>query len=287
MKYQFERTRSDFWITIYENNDAYSISTNDKYVDIINYFFSILERNSPTKWKKSENYANVSNLWLPAGCYNPNIISEFIKWCEGVTNDVLWLKLNKNIKEYFNDELDYCMASDFNIIYGDGRTEIGEAEYQLKYNIENLSITERNEYTNIIMSKMLDNCKYIPFTNRLNCCVSPMPATEEGKTKMAWQIAEKISRQLGIPFLNPVLNCDKPQMKKLSIKEKIETWDKIYYNNGVILDNQVRGNNIIVVDDLYQSGATMWEYAKFLKKLGARCVFGIVCVKSLRDSDNT
>lgn len=42
-----------------------------------------------------------------------------------------------------------------------------------------------------------------------------------------------------------------------------------------------------MVDDLYQSGATMWEYAKFLKSLGAICVFGIVCVKSLRDSDNT
>lgn len=42
-----------------------------------------------------------------------------------------------------------------------------------------------------------------------------------------------------------------------------------------------------MVDDLYQSGTTMWEYAKFLKTLGARFVFGIVCVKSLRDSDNT
>lgn len=287
MKYQFERTRSDFWITVHENDDAYSISTNDRYVDIINYFFPILERNSPTKWRKSENYANMSNLWLPEGCYDQNIMTEFINWSEEVTNNVLWLSLNKNIKEYFDDELDYCIASDFNIVYGEGRTEIGEAEYQLKYNIEDLSVTERNQYANIIMSKMLDNCKYIPFNNGLNWCVSPMPATEYGKTKLAWQMAEEISKQLRLSFIKPILSCDKPQMKQLSIKEKIETWEKIYYNNGVILDNQVRGKNVIVVDDLYQSGATMWEYAKFLKTLGARCVFGIVCVKSLRDSDNT
>lgn len=287
MKYQFERTRSDFWITVHENDDAYSISTNDRYVDIINYFFPILERNSPTKWRKSENYANMSNLWLPEGCYDQNIMTEFINWSEEVTNNVLWLSLNKNIKEYFDDELDYCIASDFNIVYGEGRTEIGEAEYQLKYNIEDLSVTERNQYANIIMSKMLDNCKYIPFNNGLNWCVSPMPATEYGKTKLAWQMAEEISKQLRLSFIKPILSCDKPQMKQLSIKEKIETWEKIYYNNGVILDNQVRGKNVIVVDDLYQSGATMWEYAKFLKILGARCVFGIVCVKSLRDSDNT
>ena len=100
-------------------------------------------------------------------------------------------------------------------------------------------------------------------------------------------MAEEISKQLRLSFIKPILSCDKPQMKQLSIKEKIETWEKIYYNNVVILDNQVRGKNVIVVDDLYQSGTTMWEYAKFLKTLGARCVFGIVCVKSLRDSDNT
>ncbi len=287
MNYQFKRTRSDFWITVRKNDDAYSISTNDKYVDIINYFFPILERNSPTKWKKSENYANMSNLWLPEGCYDQNIMTEFINWRGEVTNNVLWLSLNKNIKEYFDDELDYCIASDFNIVYGEGRTEIGEAEYQLKYNIEDLSVKERNQYANIIMSKMLDNCKYIPFNNGLNWCVSPMPATEVGKTKLAWQMAEEISKQLKLSFIRPNLTCDKPQMKQLSIKEKIGTWEKIYYNNGVILDNQVRGKNVIVVDDLYQSGATMWEYAKFLKTLGARCVFGIVCVKSLRDSDNT
>jgi hypothetical protein len=287
MKYQFERTRSDFWITVYQNDDAYSISTNDKYVNIINYFFPILERNSPTQWRESENYANVSNLWLPEGCYNQNTMAEFINWCGEVTQDVLWLDLNKNIREYFDDELDYCIASDFNIVYGEGRTEIGEAEYQLKYNIEDLSVTERNKYANIIMGKMLDNCKYIPFNNRLNWYVSPMPATETGKTKIAWQMAEEISKRLRLSFIKPALSCDKPQMKQLSIKEKIETWEKIYYNNAVMLDNQVRGKNVIVVDDLYQSGATMWEYAKYLKTLGARCVFGIVCVKSLRDSDNT
>lgn len=229
----------------------------------------------------------MSNLWLPEGCYDQNIMTEFINWSDEVTNNVLWLSLNKNIKEYFDDELDYCIASDFNIVYGEGRTEIGEAEYQLKYNIEDLNVTERNQYANIIMSKMLDNCKYIPFNNRLNWCVSPMPATECGKTKLAWRMAEEISKQLRLSFIEPILSCDKPQMKQLSTKEKIGTWEKIYYNDGVILDNQVRGKNVIVVDDLYQSGTTMWEYAKFLKTLGARFVFGIVCVKSLRDSDNT
>ena len=287
MKYQFERTRSDFWIIVHENDDAYSISTNDRYVDIINYFFPILERNSPTKWRKSENYANMSNLWLPEGCYDQNIMTEFINWSEEVTNKVLWLSLNKNIKEYFDDELDYCIASDFNIVYGEGRTEIGEAEYQLKYNIDNLSEKEQTQYADLIMHRMLDNCKYIPIYNTLDWCISPMPASNEGKTKMAWQMAEAMSRQLNLSFLAPTLKCDKPQMKQLTVEGKIAIWKKIYDNNNVVLDSHVRGKNIIVVDDLYQSGATIWEYAKYLKKMGAKQVCGIVCVKSLKDSDNT
>ena len=45
--------------------------------------------------------------------------------------------------------------------------------------------------------------------------------------------------------------------------------------------------DVIIIDDLYQSGVSMWSYAKFLKSLGAKRVMGISAVKSLRDSDNT
>lgn len=104
---------------------------------------------------------------------------------------------------------------------------------------------------------------------------------------MAWQMAEAMSRQLNFSFIAPTLNCDKPQMKQLTVEDKIAIWKEIYDNNNVVLNSHVRGKNIIVVDDLYQSGATIWEYAKYLKKMGAKQVCGIVCVKSLRDSDNT
>ena len=286
MKYQFERDRSDFWIRVYENEGSYTISTSDRYIEIINYYFPNLIIYSPTKWKTSKNYINVSSLWLPEGCYVESEMNDFLDWCNEVTQNVLWIHLNKNIEHCFYDELDYCIASDFNIIYGKRRTEIGEAEYQLKYNINNLKSTDRIQYENLIMNKMLYNFKYIPVDNKLSWCISPMPATDIGKTKMAWSMAAAISGRTNISFIAPTLNCDKPQMKHLTVNEKIANWESIYNAGGVTLDKQVKGKNIIVVDDLYQSGATIWEYAKYLKKLGAIRVFGIVCVKSLRDSDN-
>lgn len=285
MKHQYRRDRSEFWVTIYENDDAsYSISTNPKYVELINFFFPMFEDNSPTKWKQNEAY---SSLWLPKGCYNQNDVKCFMNWCNDATQDVLWLYLNKNISQYFNDELDFCIASDFNFVYSDGRTEIGEAEYQLKYNISNLCQSERVKYADIIINKMMDNCKYIPIRNKANWYLSPVPAIESGKEKLAWLLADEIAHCMGISFINARLKCIKPQMKQLSMENKIETWREIYSNDNVKIDKNVRGKNVIVVDDLYQSGTTIWQYASFLKRMGARRVFGVVCVKSLKDSDNT
>lgn len=79
MKYQFGRNRSEFWITVYENEDCYSISTNERYIDIINYAFPNLVANSPTKWKKSEKYNNMSNLWIPEGCYTQEVMNDFLE----------------------------------------------------------------------------------------------------------------------------------------------------------------------------------------------------------------
>lgn len=287
MKHQFRRDRSDFWITVYNNDDeSYNISTNSKYIELINFFYPRLEENSPTKWKDSEKYPQTSSLWLPEGCYDHDEMESFMKWCDCVTQEVLWLNLNKNIERYFDDELDFCIASDFNFVYGNGRTEIGEAEYQLKYNSAHISQAERQEYANVIMDKMMDNCKYIPMGNKNNWCLSPLPSTESGKEKLAWILADEMSNYLGVSFIDATLAYDKPQMKQLSIEDKIETWEEIYNNGDVLIDKTVKGKNVIVIDDLYQSGTTMWQYANFLKKMGARSVFGIVCVKSLKDSDN-
>jgi phosphoribosylpyrophosphate synthetase len=61
-------------------------------------------------------------------------------------------------------------------------------------------------------------------------------------------------------------------------------WFLIKY--GVILSDPVKKKTVLIVDDLYQSGTSIWAYAEYLKFLGASKVFAIVSVKSLKDSDN-
>ena len=85
--------------------------------------------------------------------YDQSRMDMFLKWCDRATKDILWLNLNKNIEKFFYNELDYCIASDFNFIIGNGRTEIGEAEYQIKYNYRNINDEDKKKFEQIIMKK--------------------------------------------------------------------------------------------------------------------------------------
>ena len=61
-----------------------------------------------------------------------------------------------------------------------------------------------------------------------------------------------------------------------------------YFSCMLISDEGiVRDKIVILVDDLYQSGVSMEKTAQFLKSCGAYKVYGVACVKAMRDSDNT
>lgn len=287
MRHQYKRERSEFWITIHENeNDSYTITTPEKYTVLINYFFPLLKEISPKGWTESNTYPGLYNLWLPAGVCGRVTMGRFMNWCECVTKDVLWLGKNKNIGAFFGDELDFCIASDFNYNYGEDRTKMGEAEYNLKYNTHNLSPRKESEYMDFMLDRMLECVKYIPTHRRGEWIVSAMPATVAGRDKLAWQLAESLADTLEMDFVEPLLLCEKPQMKNLAVAEKINVWNEIYNSGNVAIKDDIMRKNVIIIDDLYQSGTTIWQYARFLKQLGAKSVWGLVCVKSLKDSDN-
>jgi predicted amidophosphoribosyltransferase len=71
------------------------------------------------------------------------------------------------------------------------------------------------------------------------------------------------------------------KLKTLAVKDKVKS-----LNNAFTLKQSVKGKTVLLIDDLYQSGVTLWSLAKFLKQNGAREVYGLACVKSWSDTDN-
>jgi len=74
-------------------------------------------------------------------------------------------------------------------------------------------------------------------------------------------------------------------MKDEPLAGKRAYWQRVVTDERIELSVDVRDRAVCIVDDLYKSGFTIWSFAKLLKQKGAGPVFGLCCVKSLRDDD--
>jgi hypoxanthine phosphoribosyltransferase len=118
--------------------------------------------------------------------------------------------------------------------------------------------------------------------------VTTIPATEGKQNKLAWKLARFISRTNNIPFVGVTLSREKPEMKTLPLEDKIKVWRDIYSDNDwVIVPSDLYGKKVLIVDDLFQSGASIFCFAEFLKNsLDVKEVSAVASVKAQKDGDN-
>ena len=90
-------------------------------------------------------------------------------------------------------------------------------------------------------------------------------------------IGQNLGRVVGLSLAKQEV----PALKTLSLADKLAALSQAF-----TLNESVEDKTILLIDDLYQSGATLWSLAKFLKSHGAREVYGLACAKSWRDTDN-
>jgi predicted amidophosphoribosyltransferase len=198
------------------------------------------------------------------------------------------ISMSKYLRTSFSAEMDFCLALDFNKPNpGKDRTEIGELEYQAKYQEDAGAITQ-------LGSKLASAVRLLPLKGmsrtRLLTFVPASPGTGfHLPARLVKAVSDAVSDSFwGVtdPLVHAKLKAGKASAKNLTIDEKIAQWNRIIRADGITLSRSVKGGTVIVVDDLYQSGTTLWSFAKYLKAKGAAHVVGLVCVKSLRDADN-
>ena len=83
-----------------------------------------------------------------------------------------------------------------------------------------------------------------------------------------------------------VFKGPKSSAKQFKIKKKWDVWEdaQVSFQKGRALN--VEGKTIVLIDDKYQSGTTIQYIAMKLQDAGAREVYGLCFVKTLRDTDN-
>jgi predicted amidophosphoribosyltransferase len=199
------------------------------------------------------------------------------------------LGVNKHLRTNFTGELDFCLALDFNKpTPQDARTEIGEWEYQAKYHGNKEALAHLADRMAVAIRRiprpMIPKPRLITY----------VPPAQGKKSSLPSELVAAVIKRVpedfwGVPnpMVVPTLSTAKPSAKNLRVTEKLAHWEAIVQGDGLQLSRRIRSNSILVLDDLYQSGVSLWSLAKYLKVRQAGTVVGLVCVKSLRDTDNT
>ncbi|MBU4272631.1 MAG: phosphoribosyltransferase [Planctomycetes bacterium] len=251
------------------------------YPEIFDLLCSDITKKSPKGWRKSSG-GKMCYLWFPSDALDDDDLADINDWKEHFKQYVL-IGLNDNISDYFKDELDFCMALDFNFLdtQANKRTYFGVAVYQLKYKQSLPGMI-------VLQAALQEAINYLPLhaETRTTLVLTNVPC-DPGACNVPCKLASEIANKMNLAYIRADLLCDKSALKRISLDRKIPEWQELYECPGcIVLNGNVRDKTVLIIDDLYQSGATMWCYAKYLKKCGAKHVLGLPCVKTLRDTDN-
>jgi hypothetical protein len=132
-----------------------------------------------------------------------------------------------------------------------------------------------------LMLQMIEVVKPYSFAT----IVVPMPASSPAKsfdlpTVLSQQLAARLSVLDGTLAVRPVK--PRSQIKDLSLIEKLSALEGSF----VIDANAVHDRVVLLVDDLYQSGASMNFVGMKLLEAGARAILGLAAEKTCRNDDN-
>ena len=137
-------------------------------------------------------------------------------------------------------------------------TEIGEAVYQLKYK-GNLS------FINILTEVSANAINELLLTEgtTLNCIIPVPPSDSYREKQPVFQVAKGIAEILHISYDDNLLikTAHTDQMKNVSVEKRA----KKLKNAFSVPDTDLEYNNILLFDDLFQSGSTAVECVNALK----------------------
>jgi competence protein ComFC len=94
-------------------------------------------------------------------------------------------------------------------------------------------------------------------------------------------IAKVLSEKINAPVENGVLIRTKDTPQQMNIRSKSARKENVKGCFGVKKKNSLKGVSVVIVDDVYTSGATMQEAARTLKRAGAKDVIGFVLARAL------
>jgi predicted amidophosphoribosyltransferase len=244
------------------------IPIGDVYSGIIDRAFPDLDHIGWRDGTKGTRYTYVKSI-------APEEHEQLVAFLE-LLKELLCITRTEILEGHFKNELAEAYAIDFN--FEQGKQPL---EYTNAGKAEHLAKEEQHPKAIEGLAKALAKVIELhPTMNRADfiAAVPPRPSKDfHLPVELVKQIGGLLNRDTGLA----VTKIEHEKLKNLAVEDKVKT-----LLNAFTLHEPVKGKTIVLIDDLYQSGVTLWSLARFLKQNGARAVYGLTCVKSWSDSDN-
>ena len=143
----------------------------------------------------------------------------------------------------------------------------------------------RNRYTlaeplSNLLNTYIENCKL----EIGNFVIVPIPLSEKRFRDRGYNQATLIAKYVSEKFGLPVIENALIRQQHSAPQAEIRGWDERKKNIagcfGILRPELVEGRNIILMDDVFTSGATISEAAHQLKDFGAKKIIGLVIAKA-------
>lgn len=188
-------------------------------------------------------------------------------------------KIRQGTRIFIRDGLDMSITLDTNLRdnQGGGYTNLGALESQAKCQ-QNQDAIKKLAFSYIEAIRNLPGYKKARH-------IAAVPARPDKAYDLPRELAKRIADELGIENLTGRFSfaAEKAKIKEISLDQKWDAWDAAGLRFAPELP---QGASVILIDDKYQSGVTIQFVASKLYDAGAREVYGMCAVKTLRDTDN-
>ncbi|MBE5939375.1 MAG: ComF family protein [Lachnospiraceae bacterium] len=225
----------------------------------------------------------VEGLLYPSACIVCGEETKGELVCTYCTDKVLLIKepkcmkCGKHIDDEYKEYCPDCLTASHLYRKGIGAFEyneyLKETLYDLKYH--------GTKYVGRLMGKEIAKKYRHDILEWEADCIVPVPLHHKKERKRGYNqatiIAEAIGNELHIPVRDDILlrSVNTVPQKELSKEERIKNLENAF----IIRENVVKLEKIIIVDDIYTTGATIDRCAKVLLESGCKEVYYIaVCI---------
>lgn len=154
-------------------------------------------------------------------------------------------------------------------VYDTVRSEVGELVYRLKYQGDQSAVPPLAR----VVAEFISN-KELPID-----VVVPMPPSKQRSVQPVRSIAASVAKRLDIAYDSRALRKvrESPELKSMTeLKDRRAALAGAFIASAEAL----KGKSVLLLDDLYRSGASMEEAARAIRKSGAKAVYALALTRT-------